>query len=286
MPSPWTYSTTGYQLVGKTHEEICQLCLAAGLAGIEGVPPLFAELRSNEIDAVATLYKTQGLKIDSFHLPFAPEDDMASFYKSIRNEAVNTMRKWMECAASLGARVVILHPTTSRANFQVEGLDPYLRALGDSLSQLLPAAEDLKLTIAVENMLPGPYGRLGASPDHFRAIHKEFAHANLGFCLDTGHALVAAWDKAEEFLDAMEPALAAFHLADNAGDRDSHLAPGHGRVDWNSVFRKMKKVGFADVACIETPPFDFGPNFTTEAWGRMVLNTDKLAAAALQKAAI
>jgi len=281
MPSPWTYSTTGFQLIGKTHEAICHLCQGAGLAGIEGAPPLFQSMTRAEIEKTAALYKQSDLKIDSFHLPFAPEDDVASFYISVRNEAVNTMRRWMEAAATLGARVVILHPTTSRANFEVEGLDPYLSALDDSLGKLLPSAEELGLVIALENMLPGPYGRLGASPEHFQIFHQKFAHPHLGFCLDTGHALVAAQERASDFLEAMAPGLVAFHLADNAGDRDSHLAPGRGRVDWSQVFRKMREVGFNQVACIETPPFDFGPDYSVEAWGRMVTDTERLAAEVL-----
>lgn len=282
MSSPWSFSTTGYQLTGKTHEEICRLCTDSGLAGIEGVPPLFDGKSAKEISEVADLYRSHGLKIDSFHLPFAPENDIASFYTSIRQKAVDTMKEWMECAALAGARAVIQHPTTSRFNVEVEGLDRYLKALEPSLKELTAHAAELDLIVAIENMLPGPDGsRFGSSPAHFETLRKNFSHPNLGFCLDTGHALVSEHRNAGAFFDAMGSLLAAFHLADNAGDRDSHLAPGHGRVDWREVFSKMKQTGFTGIACIETPPFDYGPDFAAEAWREMVEETARLAATAV-----
>ena len=75
--------------------------------------------------------------------------------------------------------------------------------------------------------------------------------------------------------------LAAFHLADNAGDRDSHLAPGHGRVEWGPVFRKAAELGYEFTMCIETAPFAFGPEYSRDAWKQMVTDTDALVEQAL-----
>jgi sugar phosphate isomerase/epimerase len=78
--------------------------------------------------------------------------------------------------------------------------------------------------------------------------------------------------------------MVAYHLADNAGDRDSHLAPGHGLVDWNTVFRRAAEIGFSGCMCIETPPFAAGAKgtYTVEAWKQMVDDTDTLVAQALR----
>ena len=35
---PWTWSATGFQTAGRTHDDMCRLCLKAGLAGIEAPP--------------------------------------------------------------------------------------------------------------------------------------------------------------------------------------------------------------------------------------------------------
>jgi sugar phosphate isomerase/epimerase len=161
----------------------------------------------------------------------------------------------------------------------VEGVDRYLEQLGKSLEVLLPAAEKLGLTIALENLLPVTC--FGFSPEHITRIRETFDHPHLGFCLDTGHALVSLGDAAAEIQDAMGDRLVAYHLADTAGDRDSHLAPGHGRVEWATVFRKAAEGGFSGHMCIETPPFARGPSYSSADWKQMVDDCDELVAAAL-----
>lgn len=285
MHKTWSWSTTGYSFVGKSHDAICEICRTAGLAGIEGVPELFEDKTGAELEAIGEQYRAMGLTIETFHLPFTAQDDLASFYETVRKQAVETARKWMERSARLGATVGIQHPSVNRYSVDVEGFDNYVKQLGKSLEVLLPVAEGLGYTIALENMLPGDGGRLGSRPEHFERFAQEFKHPNLGFCLDTGHALVAAGpERADEFSAVMAPRIAAFHLADNAGDRDSHLAPGHGMVDWMSVFQRAAQLGYARSMCIETPPFAHGPNnsYSLGAWRQMVVEIDALVEQALK----
>lgn len=287
MRKTWSWSTTGYSFVGKPHETIHEICKTAGLAGIEGAPELFDGKTDVELEAIGAQYRAAGLVIETFHLPFNAQDDLASFYETVRKQAVETTRTWIERSARLGATVGIQHPSTSRYNVDVEGFDNYLRQLGKSLSALLPVAETLGYTIALENMLPGEGGRLASRPEHFERFIQEFDHPNVGFCLDTGHALVAAGpERADAFFAAMAPRLVAFHLADNAGDRDSHLAPGHGLVDWAAVFQHAARLNYTRCLCIETPPFAYGPNstYSLNAWRQMVVEMDGLAETAMMNA--
>jgi sugar phosphate isomerase/epimerase len=283
MAKTWTWAVTGYQMVGKTTEEICQTCNAAGLAGIEGAPPLFEGLRNPEIEAVGRACREAGVSIETFHLPFSGEDDIASFYETVRTAAVDKMKRWMEIAVAAGATVGIQHPTTSRNSVDVEGLDHYRRQIGKSLEALLPAARSLGFTVAIENMLPSGGGRFCSRTEHFKHLAADFGGEGFGFCLDTGHALCAAGSPAGvgDFFDVMAPHMAAFHLADNAGDRDSHLMPGRGLVDWDAFFRKAEDLGFSRSMCIETPPFAPGPDYSQEAYNGMVREADALVAHAL-----
>ncbi len=285
MKKTWTWSTTSGVFTGmKSHEEIRQLCRGAGLSGIEGTTELFSAQSEGELSAIGAGYRDAGLEIRTFHLPAGSGEDLASFYETARRQAVERIRRWMERAALLGVRVGIQHPSSNHYNTEVEGLDKYLGQLEKSLKALLPVAESLGMVIALENMLPGPAGnRLGSRPEHFGHFTRAFAHPNIGFCLDTGHALVATGkaERVDEFFQAMGPRLVAFHLADNAGDRDSHLAPGHGLVDWGRVFRQAAELGFAQSMCIETPPFAPGPDYSDAAWGQMVAEAEVLAEKAL-----
>jgi len=285
MQKTWTWSTTGYSFTARSPEEVIELCTHASLSGVEAAMELFSDQSDTELENTAAQFKKAGLQIDSFHLPFTAVDDIVCFYETTRRQAVERLTRALERAAILGARTAIQHPSTNRFDVDLEGLDNYLRQMDRSLQILLPCAEKLGITIAVENMLPGEAGpRLGSRPEHFALFTEKFAHPHLGYCLDTGHALVAGGpDGAHAFFEAMAPHLVAFHLADNAGDRDSHLAPGHGLVDWNRLFKGMAEIGFAHPACIETAPFAHGPNNTQspDAWKQMVTETEALAEQAL-----
>ncbi len=285
MKKTWTWSTTGFTFGDSGRDGLkkaAEICETAGLAGIEGVAPLFPEMSDREIERAAAQFRSGGLRIDTFHIPFAREDDIAAFYETDRRAALANVSRWMERAALTGAKVCIQHPTCNRYSADVEGIDRYLSQIARSLEGLLPLAERLGLTIAVENMLPASGGRFCSRPEHFERLGAMFPHRSLGWCLDTGHALVAGQiDGAMRFFEAMRGRLVAFHLADNAGDRDSHLAPGKGRVDWKAFFRAAAELGFARSMCIETPPFGPGPEYRAEDFKAMVAGTEALSAGAL-----
>ena len=47
---------------------------------------------------------------------------------------------------------------------------------------LLPEAERLEVTVALENMVPRTRGRFCSQPEHPRKILEEFAGSDLGMC--------------------------------------------------------------------------------------------------------
>ncbi len=285
MKKSWTWSTTGYTFATAGREGLkraAEACAAAGLAGIEGAPPLFANCSDAEIEGAGREFRSGGLAIETFHIPFAREDDIAAFYETERRAAVANVSRWMERAALAGATVCIQHPTCNRYSVDDEGPDRYLSQVAKSLETLLPLAERLGLTVALENMLPAAGGRFCSRPEHFARLGALFPVRALGWCLDTGHALVAGGiEGAGLFFEAMRDRLAAFHLADNAGDRDSHLAPGRGRVDWGAFFRAAAGLGFRRSMCIETPPFAPGPDYRLEDFRSMVQEIEALCSRAL-----
>ncbi len=278
MQSTWSYAANGFVLTGVPHDDVCHLCTYAGFAGIEAGWTQFEHAPLAEVEAASQIYQHHQVAVSSFHLPFTEDDDICSFYEESRRRAVDRSLYWMERAAVLGADIVIQHPEIGRHNLDLEGIDTFFRQLGRSLAVLLPAAERFGVRIAIENMQPGGQSRFGTRPEHFTRMGEEFAHANFGFCLDTGHALQAMRDDVASLIDGMGNHLIHYHLADNAGDRDSHLAPGHGRVDWPLIFGSMAKRGYTGTACIETPPFDFGPDYTRDAWRDLVTETQDLVA--------
>jgi sugar phosphate isomerase/epimerase len=268
----------------RPHEAIQEVCRQAGMAAIEGNMELFPTEPLGQLEAIARSYRDAGVQIYSFHLPFrgGPHVDIASFYETQRLQAVDLALKWMERAAALGCKAAIEHPTINGSSTDVEGVDRFITPLEKSLATLLPRAQSLGLKLALENMLPGDEGgRFGSRPEHFARILQVSDHPGLGFCLDTGHALVSLHERAHEMFEVMAPKLAAFHLVDNAGDRDSHLAPGRGLVKWDQVFQGMARISYSGAACIEAPPFDYGPNYRPEAFVAMIRDAERLVTRAL-----
>lgn len=287
MKKTWSWSIPILNLGthrNQTDEQIQKFCRSAGLAGLEGWGQMLDGKSDDQVEAMGKSYTDARIPFTTFHLPFSPDIDLASFYESSRCQAVDTIRRWMDRSSMLGSKVGIQHPSASRCDVNVEGVDPFLRQLGKSLETLLPHAESLGYILAIENMGCSSLAetRFGSQPEHFERIIKAFDHPNLGFCLDAGHALLAMGpQRAHEVLDVMGDRLRAFHLADNAGDRDSHLAPGHGLVDWTPIFRQAARLAFSGPICIETPPFAPGPDYGVDAFRKMLADTDSLVEKAL-----
>jgi sugar phosphate isomerase/epimerase len=282
MTKNWTWAACGYNLTSYSIEEMMHICLQAGFSGIEGAPPLFEGKSVSELQDIGKAFREAGLAIETFHLPFSTADDIASFYETRRRIAVDRMKSWIETAVCVGAKTVIQHPATRSYEVAVEGFEAFFKPMTKSLFELLPFAESRGISIALENMLPRDGSRFGSQAEHFQHFIKELAHPNLGFCLDTGHALIAFGAQGfDGFYELVGPSVKAFHLADNAGDRDSHLAPGRGNVPWRSFFRRTAELGYRNSMCIETPPFAPGPCYAVEAWIQMIRDMDALVERAL-----
>ena len=229
---------TGVMQSRKTPEEIIVMCKKAGFYGIEGTAEegIFNGPLSG-LSKIGEAFKKAGLSIDTFHLPFEKPvlDDIAALYESDRIRVVERMKYWIERAVACGSRIGILHPTTRAAinglscyDVDKEGLDKLCGQVNKSLQAMLKFCEQFDFKIAIENMPPRSGGRLGCRNEHLIKMYEENKHPLLGFCLDTGHALLSYGKDAMKAYYAMEDHLIAFHLADNAGDRDSHILPGHG----------------------------------------------------------
>ena len=276
----WQFSVCAYYLPSADPAQLGALAKAAGFNGIEANPATVRGLADPEIADLGRELAAAGVPVETFHLPFSWRDDLSDFSETQRRVATAGIVKWLGVAALLGAKAAIQHPTTRQYEVDAEGTEIYLRQLGRSLETLLPTAQRVGVRVTIENMLPGNGHRFGSRPEHFRMLAERFADPALGFCLDTGHALISLGEAAGEIPDAMGDRLQAYHLADNPGDRDLHLAPGKGNVDWGPVFARMSASPPPVMPCIETPPFaPANGGYATQAWCDLVDAVQRLAKA-------
>ena len=273
----WLACGHTFTTIDASFDEIQLICSSAGFHGFEGAPLLFEGKTDAQLKEISQELKNGGVHIPSLHLPHTAEEDITAFYETNRRKAVSTIERWLEKAVILGSSVCILHPSTNGYEVAAEGLDEFIRQFGKSMRTLLSVAEQLNIHISVENMLPGKGSRFGSQIEHFRRIHTEIDHPNLGFCLDTGHAAVSVGtDHVHDFFSVMASQLTAIHLNDTSGDRDLHIAPGHGFVRWDLVLQGIDSLSTEPALCIETPPFAQGPIYEISAWKELVQRTDSL----------
>jgi len=70
----------------------------------------------------------------------------------------------------------------------------------------------------------------------------EFIHAahfeDVGICFDFGHAHIMT--SVAEAFEIAKPHIRSTHVHDNAKDRDSHLWPGSGSIDWKEAMELLR----------------------------------------------
>ena len=202
------------------------------------------------------------------HLPtFVSTADLT---ESIRQASITEMRRSMEVAADLGARKIVLHPSMARG-MGAFVLDTVYACAMDFLSEMVSLAETLDLTLCLENMFP--FNGIGVEPDDFEKWLQRFP--GLMLTLDTGHANIddRRGKRLKEFFDRFGHRIGHFHLSDNRGKRDDHLAVGQGTVKFAVVVERIKALGYDDTITLEV--FDADRRILVESRERIEALLDK-----------
>jgi sugar phosphate isomerase/epimerase len=164
--------------------------------------------------------------------------NIASLHEPIRRASVEVTARCFAIAADIDAGVVV-HPgyfAWAEERTKAE------QQLTKSLSDLSCLAGEYSVRYFVENMGNWKYFLL-KTPDELPLI------GDTPFALDIGHAHQNLC--LEEFLRF--PA-AHYHLHDNEGKEDSHLALGKGTIDFQPVIKAVRKNNIVPV--IEVGTFD------------------------------
>lgn len=173
----------------------------------------------------------------SIHAP-ARSVNIASRLEPIRKGCVEVLVQCFGVAAEVGAPVVIHPGYAAWTQDRPAAIKAYLA----SVSELNAAAEDLSVTFFIENMPDWPHFFLHC-PDELDLLQGN------GLALDVGHAHICGC--LEAFLGC--PA-AHYHLHDNDGINDSHLAVGAGTIDFGPVMDAVLRDGVTPI--IEVGAFE------------------------------
>lgn len=107
-----------------------------------------------------------------------------------------------------------------------------------SVEQLHEMAERAGVRVALE-VIPNS---LSTAESLVSFIEEDLDGANLGICMDVGHAFLMG-----DLGDAIETCaehVVTTHLHDNGRKADDHLTPGEGGIDWPLTLMSLQKIGY------------------------------------------
>jgi sugar phosphate isomerase/epimerase len=148
----------------------------------------------------------------------------------VRRLSLEKMKRTMGIAAELGSLLVVMHFNYDPIYYRQQ-VPQWLERAARFFSTLL--AEHGGPLIALENIAdPTPYIAL--------RLLQEAGQPRLVHCFDFGHHHVFGRIPFPEWLFYLNPqGHIHFHLHDNPGDFDEHLALGQGNIDWPEVKRAI-----------------------------------------------
>jgi sugar phosphate isomerase/epimerase len=202
--------------------------------------------RKQHVREIADWFHSSGIPLNSLHAPMyadyergrtgAPPINVADTDRAHRIEAMDEIKRALEIAEQIPFRFLVQHIGTSGEAFNERKVE----AAMTSIEHLRAFARPLGVRILLEN-IPNEL----ATPDKL----VDFIHASrfddVGVCFDVGHAHIMS-DVPQAF-EILKDHIRSTHIHDNAKDRDSHLWPGKGSINWKDTVQLLR-------AAPHTPP--------------------------------
>jgi len=178
--------------------------------------------------------KKAGINIASAHAPLHASSgrdvDISSLDNWERKFAVREIEKSIKAFSLMAGRggVTVVHIGRAVGN---DARKERIKKAAVSLKEICEFAAEFAAELCLENTLPG---HLGCFLDELLEVREKSGFPGLKFCLDTGHYNLAG--NQSGLLSEIAPDIRELHIHDNDGDKDSHLVPGRGSIDWKGLF--------------------------------------------------
>ena len=221
--------------------------LEAGVEVIELVDEALHSLRGRKLDLVIRAFSGLGLSI-AVHAPFV-DLNIGSPYEPMRRFSLMRHFMSMEAARRLDAVAWVFHPgLRTGITHHYPGVE-WRRTLR-SIREIYSKAEELGLRALLENA-PEPFPFVLKRVEDFERLFSEIGpDVEVELAFDIGHAHLCG--QVEEFVRAFGGRIGYVHAHDNDGTSDIHLGIGHGSVNWPSVLRALREVGYRGPVVVES----------------------------------
>ena len=222
-----------------------------------------------EIQALKSALEANRMTLSSLHAPTSK--DLSATRESgtplsicevervRRVEAMDELKRAIDVSEDLPFSRMVLHMGGSR-----ETADPRKRdAAFSSLEHLVLHAHHAGVTLALENTT----SEMG-DPAYLRAFVDETRLTGLRFNFDIGHANLAdgpAEERLEKSFAPLRDLVASVHLHDNHGEKDEHLPPYDGSIDWGAAIPLLKSAPADNLPVVLELKEKFGPDAPSAA---------------------
>ncbi len=214
--------------------------------------PLYTAPSQEMLQKEKRLADQAGILIHQVHGPWRYPPQDAS--EAERNERMDKMKRSLEMTAMLGCKNWVIHPLNPFGT-QDKDTDDAPKTWDINLeffTKLLPFARKHDITVCLENM---PWESFSmASPAEILRFVREINDDHFKICFDTGHSRLVKDLSTFDTICLLGENIQVLHLHDNKQQRDLHLPPYFGSLNWEKCAVALDAIGFQGVYSLEVSP--------------------------------
>ena len=194
--------------------------------------------RKAHLKEIAEWFRTSGVPLNSVHSPLysdyewgrtgAPPVNIASTDRAARIDAMDEVKRALEIAEQIPFRFLVQHIGVGNETFNEKKAE----AAMTSIEHLRAFAKPLGVRILLEN-IPNEL----STPDKLIEMIQSAHFDDVGVCFDFGHAHLMS--SVRDAFEILRNYVRSTHVHDNSKDRDSHMWPGSGTIDWKEAMELL-----------------------------------------------
>ena len=188
---------------------------------------------------IANWFRSTGIAFHSMHAPMhgddefgrsgAPPLNIAGVEKRDRIAAMDEIKRALEVAEHAPFQFLVQHVGVGGESASGQKLE----AAMTSLEHLRAFAKPLGVQVVVEN-IPNEL----STPEGLVELLHAGRFTDIGVCFDVGHAHMSPG--IPQAFETLKELIRTTHVHDNNGERDEHLWPGSGTIDWKQTMELLR----------------------------------------------
>ncbi len=234
-------STLVYARRERLHPGLLDEMVRGGAEAIEifGARGHFNYSDRQHVREIANWFRSTGIAFHSLHAPMhgddefgrtgAPPLNIAGVEKRDRIAAMDEIKRALEVAEHAPFRFLVQHVGVGGESASGQKLE----AAMTSLEHLRAFSKPLGVQVVVEN-IPNEL----STPEGLVELLHAGRFTDIGVCFDVGHAHMSPG--IPQTFETLKELIRTTHVHDNDGQRDAHLWPGSGTIDWKQTMELLR----------------------------------------------